>query len=174
MSLALEGFTANELSAIAALWRKQGRVLATSFTGASMLPAIAPGQTVEIDCGADAGVGEVAVFRLDGQVGVHRVVARGSDWLLTWGDANPLPDEPIEPACLIGRVRNVPAGPWSMRRGLLRCLVVGLAGGIGGVRRRVLLAYRLRAAWADGADTFAMEMLRTAGRRLGRSWRARA
>ena len=82
-----------------------------------MLPAIAPGQQVTVECGVDPVIGDVAVFRFDSQVGVHRVVACTADWVLTWGDANPLPDEPIAPPRLIGVILGqVPAVPRSLRR----------------------------------------------------------
>ena len=94
---AREQLSADEIDAVGMLWKRQRRQFVTSFSGTSMLPAIAPGQLVTVDCGIEPAVGDVVVFRYSDQVGVHRVVARTASWLLTWGDNNPLPDEPIAP-----------------------------------------------------------------------------
>ena len=84
-----EQLSADEIDAVGALWKRQGRQFVTSFSGTSMLPAIAPDQLVTVACGVEPVVGDVAVFRYSNQVGVHRVVARSTTWLLTWGDNNP-------------------------------------------------------------------------------------
>src|SRR2546421_6922165 len=116
---ALQSLSADEIDAVASLWKRQGRQFVTSFNGTSMLPAIAPGQLVTVTCGVEPVVGEVAVFRYSDQVGVHRVVARSSTWLLTWGDNNPLPDEPVAPIRIIGVIRDIPAAPKSLRCSML-------------------------------------------------------
>src|SRR5471032_298886 len=94
--------SAAELRAVAALWKRERRVLATSFDGISMLPAVAPGQSVTLACGIEPRVGDVAVFLLENQVGVHRIVFSGPDFLLAWGDANALPDDPVMPERVLG------------------------------------------------------------------------
>ena len=71
---ALEQLSADEIDAVGVLWKRQGRQFVTSFSGISMLPAIAPGQPVAVTCGIEPAVGDVAVFRYDNHVGVHRVV----------------------------------------------------------------------------------------------------
>src|SRR4051794_29799971 len=116
---ALESLSADEIDAVGMFWKRQGRQFVTSFNGTSMLPAIAPGQPVIVTCGIEPAIGDIAVFRYSDQVGVHRVVARTATWFLTWGDNNPLPDEPITPIRIIGAIRDVPAAPKSLRRKLL-------------------------------------------------------
>src|SRR5882757_11292516 len=116
---AVEQLSAAEIDAVSVLWKRQRRQFVTAFSGTSMLPAIAPGQPVTVTCGIEPLVGDVAVFRYSDQVGVHRVVARGGTWLLTWGDNNPLPDEPIVPTSVIGAIRDVPNPKYLLQRKLL-------------------------------------------------------
>lgn len=125
-----------------------------------MQPAIAPGQQVVVECGIEPTVGDVAVFRLDNQVGVHRVVARTEAWLLTWGDANPLPDEPIAPERVIGTIRSVAAAPRSLRRALLLRALAPRSLPIELLTRRVRLVYLLRSTWAQGLVVFTTKALR--------------
>src|SRR5262245_1576804 len=165
-SSVLKGLSPAELDAVATLWRRERRTLVTSFEGTSMLPAIAPGQQVTVECGLDPAIGDVAVFRFDGQVGVHRVVACTADWVLTWGDANPLPDEPIAPPRLIGVIRQVPAVPRSLRRViLLKYLTVGLPS-VDLLTRRVAVAYRAVSVWRQGPLVFVRAGLHAMFRRL--------
>ena len=131
-----------------------------------MLPAIAPGQQVVVECGLDPVIGDVAVFRFDGQVGVHRVVARTATWILTWGDANPLPDQPIAPSRLIGVIREVPAVRRSLRRAmLLRYLTLGSAS-VDLLTRRLAVVYRVVSVWRRGPLVFLRTGLRAIFRRL--------
>ena len=127
-----------------------------------MLPAIAPGQQVVVKCGVDPQVGDVAVFRFDNQVGVHRVVARSSTWLLTWGDANSLPDEPIAPAQVFGAIRQQPTQRNSMGRALMLWALASPRATRARLTERVRFAYRVRAAWAQGPITFAGKAVRAA------------
>ena len=113
---ALQSLSADEIDAVGVLWKRQGRQFVTSFNGTSMLPAIAPGQLVTVTCGVEPVVGDVAVFRYSDQVGVHRVVARSSTWLLTWGDNNPLPDDPVTPDRDYRCDSRRSAAPKSLRR----------------------------------------------------------
>lgn len=143
-----------ELGAVAAIWRRGRRELTTAFTGTSMLPAIAPGQQVIVDCGADPAVGEVAVFHFDSRVGVHRVVACGTGWLLTWGDANPLPDIPVAPRSIIGSVRGIAGARYSRRRALLLRLILVRGTSMDRLSGVVRLLYRVRSAWTQGPSIF--------------------
>jgi hypothetical protein len=153
----LEALRGPELAAVAAIWVAQKRELLTAFGGSSMSPAIAPGQKVLLRCGAMPQVGEVAAYILGDQLAVHRVVARDDRgrWLLTWGDANTLPDDPVEEwARVVGTVsrierngvlENVPSAPRSLwRTWILRFALAGDAVP-GTVRRRLSLLYRVRA-----------------------------
>jgi Peptidase S24-like len=158
--------SAVELAAIASLWRRERRKFVTSFVGTSMLPAIAPGQQVFVDCGAEPAVGEVVLISFDNQIGVHRIVARVASWLLTWGDANALPDEPIELAQVIGVVRNVPTAPRSSQRALLLRFIAPPAASVERVRYRVHLVHRIRSTWRQGPLVFIGTAVRAVARRL--------
>ena len=160
----LDALSPDELEVIATLWKRERRELVMSFSGVSMLPAIAPGQQVVVQCGVEPAVGDVAVFRFDNRVGVHRVVARSASWLLTWGDANPLPDEPIRPIDVLGAIRQEPRSWRSACRALLVRLVAGPGMPLDRLTQRVRFAYRIRAAWAEGPLTFASKALRAAFR----------
>ena len=131
-----------------------------------MLPAIAPGQPVTVTCGIEPVVGDVAVFRYNDQVGVHRVVARTATWLLTWGDNNPLPDEPIAPSRIIGVIRDVPAAPKSLRRRLLLWFLGSPSQPIEVLTHRIRLVYRVRTVWKQGPLVFAGTLLRALLRRI--------
>ena len=163
---ALESLSADEIDAVGVLWKRQGRQFVTSFSGTSMLPAIAPGQLVAVTCGVEPVVGDVAVFRYGDQVGVHRVVARSATWLLTWGDNNPLPDDPVAAVRVIGTIRDVPAAPKALRRRLLLGFLGSSRQPIEVVMRRVGLVYRARAAWEQGPLVFAGTLLRALLRRV--------
>ena len=156
-----------EMEAVAALWRGGRRELRTSFSGTSMLPAIAPGQPVTVACGERPRVGDVAVFRYEERIGVHRVVRDNAPaWLLTWGDANALPDGAIAPSQVIGVVAGAPAATPSLaRRVLLRAIAPA---GIDAARlnRRIAFAHGLRRAWARGPRFFLRKCLHRLLRRL--------
>jgi hypothetical protein len=156
----LEILTAAELKAVATLWRRERRELVTSFTGTSMLPAISPGQRVVVECGVEPEIDEVVVVRFNNQLGVHRIAARGSDWVLTWGDANRWPDPPIEAACVVGTIRNVPASPRSAHRALLLWFLLTPTASFERVRRRVQFLHGARTAWAQGPLVFVGKSLR--------------
>ena len=133
-----------------------------------MLPAIAPGQLVTVACGVEPVVGDVAVFRYSDHVGVHRVVARGAAWLLTWGDNNPLPDEPIVPTSVIGAIRDVPAPKYRLRRRMLLWFLGSPGQPIEVLTHRIRLVYRAQTAWKQGSLVFAGTLLRALLRRIYR------
>jgi len=162
----LASLSAAEIDGVAALWRRGGREFVTSFNGTSMLPAIAPGQQVTVTCGVEPVVGDVAVFRYDDHVGVHRVVARSETWLLTWGDANPLPDEPVLPARVIGVIRDVAEAPKSLRRKVLRVFLGSPRQPVELLTRRIQLVYRVRTVWKQGPRVFTSTLWRAFLRRL--------
>jgi hypothetical protein len=163
---ARESLSADEIDAVGMLWKRQGRQFVTSFSGASMLPAIAPGQRVTVTCGVEPVVGEVVLFRYRDQVGVHRVVARAPDWLLTWGDNNPLPDDPIAPVLVIGAIRDIPARRLTLRRRLLVWFLASPRQPIDTLTHRVQVVYRARTAWEQGLLPFAGLVLRALLRRM--------
>jgi hypothetical protein len=166
---AFEPLSADEIDGVASLWKRGGREFVTSFNGTSMLPAIAPGQQVTVICGVEPVVGDVAVFRYDDHVGVHRVVARSATWLLTWGDANPLPDEPVPPARIIGVIRDVPQARKSLRRSLLVLFLGSPRQPVELLTRRVQLVYRARTVWKQGPQVFGSTLWRAFLRRILRS-----
>jgi Peptidase S24-like len=166
---ALQSLSADEIDAVGALWKRQGRQFATSFSGTSMLPAIAPDQLVTVACGVEPVIGDVAVFRYSNHVGVHRVVARSATWLLTWGDNNPLPDEPIPASRAIGVIRDVPTTPKSLRRRMLLGFLGSPNQPIEVLTHRVRLVYRAQTVWKQGPLLFARSLLRALLRRISPS-----
>jgi hypothetical protein len=158
--------TAEQLSAVAEIWKRERRELATFFDGTSMMPAIAPGEKVVVMCGVEPVVGDVILFRFDKQIGVHRVVARSETWLMTWGDANSLPDFPITPDYVIGAIRDARRLPRSWYRSLLLRVLAPPSAPADRVTRRVQLVYRVRSHWRHGPLDFAGAVLHELIRRL--------
>jgi hypothetical protein len=160
--------TAEELAAVARLWRATRREVDCRFGGTSMAPTLASGAEVRLRCGEGGAAGDIIAFLDQGRVLLHRVVAASADraWILTRGDARLLPDAPIRRAeDVIGRVTAVrdggtfvppPAPPraTALQRAvlwpLLASLRVGAGPGTALVRSLVRarrLARRLSAAW---------------------------
>jgi hypothetical protein len=106
----MEAFSAEQLASVAALWRSTGRVLTTSFQGASMLPTIAPGQRVVVRCDANVKPGDIVAVLRGPELIVHRLVAvsRSRRWWLFKGDANRFCDIPITSVgAILGRIEEV-------------------------------------------------------------------
>jgi hypothetical protein len=164
--LAIEFPSAAELKAVAELWKRERREFATSFGGGSMLPTIAPGQQVVVECGRDPVIGDVVVFRRDDHVMVHRLAARKGTWLLTWGDANWLPDEPVDSADLLGVVRGVAPGPKSFLRIMLPRIFATWLCPVDRLTPRIHLAYRVELLWQQGIFAFSRTAFRALCRRL--------
>jgi hypothetical protein len=153
----LEALGGPELAAAAAIWVLQKRELIAAFGGTSMSPAIEPGQNVLLRCGVVPEVGEVAAYVLGDQLAVHRVVARDDRrmWMLTWGDSNPLPDDPVDDSSRLvgtvieverdGAMHDIPPGPRSLRRAWILRFAIPRNATSSTVRRRVSLLYRIRA-----------------------------
>src|SRR5260370_15876278 len=152
----LEALGGPELNAISTIWVAQKRSLVAAFGGTSMSPTIAPGQKVLLQCGVMPRVGEIAAYILEDQLAVHRVV-RSDDrrgWLMTWGDGNPLPDDPVDDWKRIvgtvsrierdGAMQQIPPGPSSLRRTLILRLAAPPTADRATVRRRLSLLYRVR------------------------------
>ena len=154
-----------QLDAAAELWSRGRREFATSFGGTSMLPAIRPGQWVTVVCGAIPAVGDIAVYRFEDQLRVHRVALRAATWILTWGDANPLPDEPVSPACIVGIVKDIPAPPRSFGRAIVRHLLGSATTPVDVLTRRICRLYRIKTVWAEGPLAFARAVLGLNGSR---------
>jgi hypothetical protein len=78
--------------------------------GTSMLPAICPGDEVEIQSceSGECAFGDVVAFSRDGRLFVHRVIGRDSGGnLLTQGDALLAPDAPVCAEEYLGKVTDV-------------------------------------------------------------------
>ncbi|HUO85528.1 MAG TPA: S24/S26 family peptidase [Thermoanaerobaculia bacterium] len=156
-----QGLSGAALAGIAGIWAAQKRDVVAAFDGTSMMPAIAPGQKVLLRCGAMPEIGDVAAYLRENQLAVHRVVARGQggEWIMTWGDANPLPDDPVDdPSRLVGTIREVesdgtmrplPPPRRSLRNRLILRLVLARHPDPPAMRRRVARLYRLRAIWRN-------------------------
>jgi signal peptidase I len=107
------------LRGVAALWKKTNRQMSVRFGGNSMRPTIAPGQEVLMRCTDDVSVGDVIVYVYLDQVVVHRLIARGKQWLLTRGDAHTIPDPPLEDAsAIVGKIIDVASPPRSVLRSI--------------------------------------------------------
>jgi hypothetical protein len=105
--------TENEILAVAALWRAARREVVTSFQGTSMLPTIAPGVEVLLDCGKEWQVGDIIAFVDSGHLAVHRIMAASTNRqrLLTRGDHRIIPDDPFEATdAVIGVITRVKVG----------------------------------------------------------------
>lgn len=87
-----------------------------AVTGTSMLPAIWPGDVLEVrrQGVGDAQRGDVVLFLRDGRLVAHRVVERldreGGNLLVTRGDRQRATDPPISNEELMGRVTKVLRG----------------------------------------------------------------
>lgn len=152
----------DELAAVGAIWVSQQREMVVAFGGTSMSPTIKPGQKVVLRWGVMPEREQIAVYRLGEQLAVHRVVARDDrgGWFLTWGDANALPDLPVDDRARVlgtiiaaereGEMGSIPAAPRSVfQRALLR-FVAPPGAASATVARRVSLLFRIRANVALG------------------------
>lgn len=131
-SLALDSarpfWTSLELRAVAELWKKTGRSLITWFDGNSMLPTIKPREQVTVRCGRDAALGDVVLAIREPGLVVHRLIwrGRGSDWILTRGDARAVSDLPIAASAIIGVVDVAPLQErWKQR--VVRYILIPVA-----------------------------------------------
>jgi signal peptidase I len=163
---ALELPSAAELAAIAELWKRERRKFTTSFGGTSMMPTIAPGQQVVVECGRDPVVGDVVVFRSDDRIMVHRLTASAGNWLLTWGDANWLPDEPVDSSHVVGVVPGVASGPTTFLRLVVPSVFATWLCPVDRLGPRMRFAYRVEWLWRQGIPVFAGTAFKALRRRL--------
>lgn len=96
----------NELAADAV--RSFGNVR-LRVTGSSMLPAIRPGDILQIrKCRTEeTGPGDIVLFTRHRRLFAHRVVARAGAGLVTQGDAIAVPDPSVSASELLGKVTHV-------------------------------------------------------------------
>lgn len=102
------------LAALCELWRASGQEVWITLQGGSMEPALPSGSRLLLRCGAwEPQVGEVAAFRREGYLVVHRILrveagtGSGERQFLFQGDANREPDAPVSEGDLVGRVIEV-------------------------------------------------------------------
>ena len=87
-------------------------------TGASMLPAIWPGDVLSISghAATEALPGDIVLFRRDGKLVAHRVVARtireGRVQWVTRGDNVEGNDDPVSSNEILGKITTIERGPW--------------------------------------------------------------
>jgi hypothetical protein len=93
-----------------------GEILQTSgsvrlqVNGWSMLPAIWPGDTLEIQAADHTGIatGDIVLFERCGRMFVHRVVANAlRDHVLTRGDSMAHADPPVPNRSVLGKVQFI-------------------------------------------------------------------
>jgi hypothetical protein len=168
----IDGLAGAELSAAASIWAAQKRELVVAFGGTSMLPAIGPGQKVLLRCGVTPSIGQVAAYVRDGCMAVHRVVARGEGppaWMMTWGDANPLPDDPLDDwRRIVGTIDrleigetmvDLPPPAQSVVRKIILWFVLHGGKGVSGIRARLTLLYRIRSNISIGPLPLARKLV---------------
>ncbi|HUA32323.1 MAG TPA: S24/S26 family peptidase [Candidatus Binataceae bacterium] len=82
------------------------RTVRVRAQGSSMIPAIWPGDVLEIEPAGPASMteGQIAVFIRDGRLFAHRIVQVGARELTTRGDSLLRCDAPLTSAELLGRV----------------------------------------------------------------------
>jgi signal peptidase I len=87
-----------------------------AVTGVSMLPAIWPGDILEVHRQSLAEIlpGDVVLFMRKGGFAAHRVVEKAGEQdrtlLITRGDTLRVPDPPVTPQELLGRVTAILRG----------------------------------------------------------------
>lgn len=146
MSDRLDPLPAEQLIAVSALWSKTKREVEAAFQGTSMLPTIAPGQTVTLIFDADIHEGDVVLAIQDGTPIVHRALLVTDRWILFRGDANLIPDMPVTDRSLVlGRLANIaPHRDTVLQRLVLRSFSLFLRVWFAGARRTIQLLIRLR------------------------------
>lgn len=108
MNIGEQQIAEREALAIDAL-RRSGR-LRLGVRGESMLPALWPGDVVEIVAHSFPEIrpGEVVLISRDGRLFVHRVVARsGTDGFVARGDSMPAADPLYDSTALLGKIESV-------------------------------------------------------------------
>lgn len=96
---------------------RSGQSIRFRAPGRSMYPTIKKDETITVQPVAASAIkmGDIILYRLEGVVIGHRVVRieRGEDGgsrFIARGDASAAPDEPVEPAQVLGKVVSVERG----------------------------------------------------------------
>ncbi len=96
---------AHELDALCADLSGKARLLRLQAKGGSMFPFIRSGDWVDLELGAAGriGKGDIVLFRKDGALYLHRVLARTAGGFLVKGDMSSAADGTIDDGDIIGR-----------------------------------------------------------------------
>ena len=88
--------------------RSSGR-LRLKVTGWSMLPAIWPGDILELERakGGELSKGQIILFSRDRRLFVHRILKTDGSTMVTRGDSMPHPDPVVTGKELLGRVTGI-------------------------------------------------------------------
>lgn len=70
----------------------------------SMEPTLSTGDLVLVRAGEDCAVGDVVVYQEGSSLVIHRVIALEEDEVLTQGDANNVPDDPVPHSRIKGKM----------------------------------------------------------------------
>ena len=106
-----------QISLVCDALRLAGR-LRLRVQGASMLPALWPGDVLTVDSNSEPLVcGDIVMVERDGRLFVHRLVARDGSYWITCGDAVPQNDPPVESRNVLGKIVGIQRGKreWSPR-----------------------------------------------------------
>ena len=130
------------------------RLVRGEIHGESMLPALWPGDVVEIEsCSLeDVEIGEIVLAQRDDRLVMHRLIARcGQNNFLLRGDSVPCPDPQLSREALLGRLvrridgrRSLPASPLRSGFGAKWSRAAGLLLYHWGLTRRLVLEVRSR------------------------------
>jgi len=107
--------------------------LRLQVTGWSMLPAIWPGDTLELTPATctDVSEGDIVLFRRHARLFAHRVLRTNESTIVTRGDALPYSDSAVGENEVLGRVISVdrngkcirPSGRWSLAQRAIAIVV---------------------------------------------------
>lgn len=88
---------------------RAGGSLRLKVNGWSMLPAIWPGDILEIAAATrdEIAVGDLVLYERDGRFFVHRVISLQAERIVTRGDAMPHADPPVSPASVLGKIERL-------------------------------------------------------------------
>ena len=96
---------------------RSGQSIRFRAPGRSMYPTIKENETITVQPVAPSGIKteDIILYRLDEVVIAHRVVRiergeHGGSRFILRGDASGVPDEPVEPAQVLGKVVSVERG----------------------------------------------------------------
>ena len=117
------------LEALCDTWKLHRREIWITVQTASMLPGIAVGARVRIQCQSEPpALGSVIAYRREGSLIVHRLIDRVTDtqgetvYTVCRGDANPESDPPVAVDRFVGVVTQVrpPKLSWKLTQGARR------------------------------------------------------